>query len=75
VRCNERCSVRASGGRLRAARAALAAHRVKVLRLRLTRRGRAALRRHKRLRVRVHVRARDRAGDLTRRSLMVRSRR
>jgi glucose/arabinose dehydrogenase len=85
VRCSEACSLRALGRlslhklRLRGARSSIAAHRVKVLRLRPSRAGRAALRRalrrRKRVRARVVVRAWDRSGNLSRRSLLVRSRR
>jgi glucose/arabinose dehydrogenase len=86
VRCDEPCSVRVAARlslrrrghmlRLHEARVSLAARRVRTLRLRLSRSGRAALRRtlqHRhRVRARVIVRARDRAGNLSRRSLLAR---
>jgi hypothetical protein len=83
VRCSESCSLRLGGRlslrgrRLRGAKGSTRAHRVKVLRLRLSRRSRSALRRalhrRRRVRARVFVRARDQAGNLSRRSILLRA--
>ena len=82
IRCDEPCRLRVVSRlsigrrklRLREARGSAAPGTVKVLRLRLSRRGRRALRRalarRRRVRLRVIVRARDGADNLSRRSVL-----
>jgi hypothetical protein len=84
IRCDEPCRLRVVSRlsigrrklRLREARGLAAPGTVKVLRLRLSRRGRRALRRalarRRRVRLRVIVRARDGADNLSRRSVLSR---